>query len=248
MTWKDLFMRTNVVIVIVLIMNGVAFPEAKELFPLDKLKINMNVEQLKEAYPDAKWGMEKKDDNGLVLYALALQPITDNRFWSGALISIQSDRVNSWGYVHGDSDLTKETVSEIYQQLVEYFGKEPEKKVATSDLAALAAKGEEMPVYLWKMNGQIFTFNHTPFEGHKKGEKFSCVLRVMEDDSLTTLFMNISDYSEDKEVLFEHLSKPETVPSKPETVKSFPIALVISTIVFIGLVLLFIGYKRTSKT
>ena len=266
-------MRTSVVIVIALIMSGVAFPDAKELFPLDKLKINMTVEQLKEAYPDAKVDVFKKDDKGLVLEAMALQPIADNAFWSSALIFIRSDRVFAFGYVYinlenlEDFDLAKENVPEIYQQLVEHFGKEPEKKVAASDLSALAAKGEEMPVYLWKMNGQIVTFNHSPFEGHKKGEKFACVLKVMEQDSLATAFSNISDYSEDKAVLFEIPGKPETVPSKletisskpettpsePETVESYPVksyrlVLVASTVLLIGLVLLFVAYKRTGKT
>ncbi len=121
-------------------------------------------------------------------------------------------------------------------------------KVAASDLTALAAKGEEMPVYLWKMNGQIFTFNHSPFEGHKKGEKFSCFLKVTEQDFQTNAFRSISAYSEDKEGLFDDLSKPETVPSKPETVISYPLALVISTVLFAGLVLVFVAYKRTGKT
>jgi len=254
-------MRTNVAIAIALIVSSVAFPEATELFPLDKLKLNMTVGQLKEAYPDAEFHMEKKDDKGLVLEAMAIQPIADNAFWNRALISIQSGRVSSLGYVYidleniEDFDLAKENVPAIYQQLVEHFGKEPEKKVATSDSAGLAARGEEMPVYLWKMNGQVFILNHTPFEGHKKGERFSCVLKVMEQDSLATAFSNISDYSEDKAVLFEIPSKPEItpdkpeiVPGKPETVKSSPIALVVSTVLLIGLVLLFVAYKRIGKT
>jgi len=268
-------MRTNVAIAIALIVSSVAFPEATELFPLDKLKLNMTVGQLKEAYPDAEFHMEKKDDKGLVLEAMAIQPIADNAFWNRALISIQSGRVSSLGYVYidleniEDFDLAKENVPAIYQQLVEHFGKDPERKIAASDSAGLAARGEDMPVYLWKMNGQVFILNHTPFEGHKKGEKFSCVLSVMEQDSLTaaTVFENISDYSEDKAVLFEIPGKPETVPSKletisskpettpsePETVESYPVksyrlVLVASTVLLIGLVLLFVAYKRTGKT
>ena len=239
-------MRTNVAIVIALVMSGVAFPEAKELFPLDKLKLNMTVEQLKEAYPDAKVDVIKKDDKGLVLEAMAIQPIADNAFWSSSLIFIQSNKVYTFGYFYinlenlEDFDLAKENAPEIYQQLVEHFGKEPKKKVAAS-ASELAAKGKEMPVYLWKMNDQIVTFNHTPFEGHKKGEEFSCTLRVMEQDLLPTAFINISDYSEDKAVLFE-------IPGKPEAVKSFPITLVISAIVFVGLALLFVAYKKTGKT
>ena len=231
-------MKTNVVIVIALIMNSAAFPETKELFPLDELKINMSVGQLKEAYPEAKWSIEKKDDKGVVLEAMGLQSIADNAFWGGALIFIRSDRVNCFVYGNIENfDLTKENVPGIYQQLVEHFGKEPERKVAASEFS----EGEEMPVYLWKMNDQIVTFNHTPFEGHKKGEEFSCTLRVMEQDLLPTAFINISDYSEDKAVLFE-------IPGKPEAVKSFPITLVISAIVFVGLALLFVAYKKSGKT
>lgn len=248
-------MRTNVAIVIALIMSSVALPEATELFPLDKLKIDMTVGQLKEAYPDAKVDVFKKDDEGLMLEAMAFQPIADNTFWSGALIFIRSDRVNCFVYVYvnlenlEDFDLAKENVPEIYQQLVEHFGKEPEKRVAASDLT----EEGEMPVYLWKMNGQVFTLNHTPFEEYKKGEKFSCVLKVMAQDFLTNAFRRISAYSEDKEGLFEDLSKPEIVSSKPETVesypvKSYPIALITSAVLLIGLVLLVIAYKRTSKT
>ena len=86
-------------IVCFLIMCGVSFSESVNLLPLDRLEINMGVEKLKREYPEAIWGMIKEDDTGSIDQAFVVQEIPDNRFWSSALVGVQSGKVNFWGYI-----------------------------------------------------------------------------------------------------------------------------------------------------
>jgi hypothetical protein len=189
-------------------LNGIAFSGAKELFPLDKLKINMSVAEFKQAYPNAKLGMLEKDDTGTIVTGFAVQQIIDNQFWSSSLISINSEQISSCSYLgkNDNYDLFKERAMDTYQQLIQHFDIEPEKKIARSDIPELAQFNKKMPVYLWKENGLIYAFTHSSFEEHQEGEKFRYGLRITKPEMVSTLLVNLSGYNKEEKVLFEGLS------------------------------------------
>jgi hypothetical protein len=202
----------------------------------------MSVAEFKQVYPEAKWGFEKKDDSGQLIEALVSQPTVGNRFWESAVIYFLSDKVVTYGYCGVlEWDSSKENVPEIYRQLVRHFGVEPEKNTAKSDLV----DDEKMPVYLWKANDLIYTFSHTPFAQHQKGEIFSCLLRVIRQDKLNDCFQEISDYDEKDAELFKDLS--DITINYGENTKLW-YGLVVIAILGTLLVLAVFMYMRKRKT
>ena len=182
------------------------FNSKEELFPLDKVKIRMGVEEFKAIYPDARSGLIPPDDPGRVprdpTSDLLYQKIENNRFWNSAIILVESNKISSCLYVRvPDWELSKENVPDIYRQLIGRFGKESERKVATSDIA----EEKKTPVYLWDVDGLIYTLSHTPFEEYQKGEMFSCALKVIRKGDLSKHFMGLSDYDEKDRELFKDL-------------------------------------------
>jgi len=244
-------MKLKLPIVYLVIMCSISFSESVNLLPLESLEINMSVEELKGRYPDAKWGMVKEDDTGAIEQAIVAQQIIDNRFWSSGLVIVESGKVDSCTYIgkseNIDIDVLKPVVTDIYQQLVQKFGREPEKKVANSDIPELAQLNQKMPVYVWNEDGLIYAFTHKSFSEHHDGEKFSYTLRIMEQKTLPSHLINLYDYQMNEEHLFTDLSGKIDGEKGTAGYGLIVVGLVTAMAVLSVVILIFKNPKRETK-
>ena len=162
-------------LILALLLSSSILVGSQELTPLKQLELGQSVTQMLTGYATAKPVLEKRDRRSLVDGVFAV-PITNNLYWSGAIVGIIGDHVASIAYIQSANfERAFSNAPIILRQLISLQG--------TNYIRAVARQHSktgkvESPVLIWEKPDRVLAYSFMPLELYKEGEPFVCQLTL----------------------------------------------------------------------
>lgn len=189
-------MRKLIVTGFILIGITSVLAENSNVFPLNRLRLEMSSTDFLKEYPDVKMAFASENDDGKLTKGLLLYEIVDSIWWTSALINVRDGKVQSWSYVTTDFDHANRNVNSIRKRLTETLGETSEKKVVFHLLKQGRVRS---PMYIWKRGNAFFVYTHSPVAIHSPGDPFISQLSVVPDYKALHGLFDVAEEAKDND-------------------------------------------------